>query len=538
MKKLLLVFLMLMVAAVSFAQLRIGLLTDFCGDGLATTRYGGEYSKYDKDNPSVLYLGPGSFNILSLAPFAPHNIGMPKENELKLTVNYTGENFSGFFRVALDNYVRPNTNEPGVINGNGDNFLLDNLFASGIDEWRIEGTIGFFRAWLGRNPNRGVVNRFAAFSELMRFANNDFGVLVPSFTKDASNTQETALINADIDNNNFMQVYSTSGQINNQGTSFFVLSGKFAPFTVSLAGDLGNHSTIGADADIDPEEGQVDFDPYAFIRGNGGIRFSGENIKNLFNFDLIYQLRGGDPTTNKDKATEPNGDAKWMHSIGLYANILGVKDLGIALGYSAMFRTYEDFKGVIVDRNATEELTYSFKSPFWSGINLHFRYTGLQKLTVTFHNNFSFAGVAGENYSLVHPLNYARLEKNAADMMTAARYLGEKEKQNWFALFNGLHLAYRVSSQLTANFMFQNRFAGIKRAYDEKDSGSVTSDVFSSAAFLSCSLGSVLVEGGLTVRNISHNWTADGANTLDGKSVDMKGTISYLAIPLRTRITF
>ena len=82
MKKLLVLLLMLTAATSAFSQFRIRIASDLCGEALATTRFGGEYNRYDKD--SVLYQGPGSFNIFSMAPFAPHNVGMTKENERRL----------------------------------------------------------------------------------------------------------------------------------------------------------------------------------------------------------------------------------------------------------------------------------------------------------------------------------------------------------------------------------------------------------------------------------------------------------------------
>jgi hypothetical protein len=194
-----------------------------------------------------------------------------------------------------------------------------------------------------------------------------------------------------------------------------------------------------------------------------------------------------------------------------------------------MLRTYGDYTGAIDGMNNNAETTYSFKSPFWSGINLHLQYTGLQNLTVTFHNNVSFTGVKGGKDRLVHPLGYARLQPGPiTDTKEAYEYLEENENQDWFAMYNGLHFAYKVTDRLSAHLMLQNRFSDITKMKDgAKDPGSVTSDYFSSAALVSYALGNVLIEGGLVFRNISHEW-ADG----------VKGNVSYFAIPLRTRITF
>jgi len=518
-----------MVTSVAFTQLNFNVVADFTGGAMTTIRYSGEYNRYDKDNNNSLYLGPGSFSIMSLAPFLPYNIGQPKENELKFNVSYTGENFSGHIRVPLDRYVRADNDRPGFINENGDGFILGNLLTTAIDEWRIEGRIGYFTAWVGHTDNKGVVNNFEAFNELMGGKVDNFGILIPSFARDASNKRPTALINAEMDNNNFRQLYSTLDALTCQSTTFFVLSGKFAPFIVSLAGDLGNHSTIGTAVNINPSGGQADYDPFAFIRGNGGIRVSGENIKDMFNFDLTYKLRGGDQSANKDKYDLPNGEGRWMHSLGLYANILGVENTGIALGYSAMFRTYEDYKGIIADMNNDNEASYFIKSPFWSGINLHLQYIGLQNLIITFNNNVSFASSVGEKDKLNHPLEYARFGRNPAGIRTAYFFLEENEKNSWFALYNGLHVAYKLTNHLTASLMLQNTFSQIKKINNEIiDFESAKTDHFSIAALISYTLGNVLMEGGLVFRNISNTWESDGA----------KANVSYFSIPLRTRISF
>jgi hypothetical protein len=161
----------------------------------------------------------------------------------------------------------------------------------------------------------------------------------------------------------------------------------------------------------------MDFDPGIFTpndnasglgqtRIGGGIRLSAVNAFNLGTYELAYKIRGGDPTPkinetwDDDNTTgnfQPDGEGVMTHVAGLYFNLPNmVPDLGIGIGFTTLFRTYEDeVTGSPANPN---RYFIETKSPFFTGADLFLRYSGIQDFRFTIKNNVSFANIPQNTY--------------------------------------------------------------------------------------------------------------------------------------------
>jgi len=119
--------------------------------------------------------------------------------------------------------------------------------------------------------------------------------------------------------------------------------------------------------------------------------FSGRNLGPI-NFDLFYAVDGGD--TN----TVLRGTGKWENLLGAYVGLDLMEDigLGVSLGYTANFIARE--KGQ--EMNDDKLVAYDNEDPVWSGIDLKFRFNGVEKLDIFFNNNVSFASITGTDYKV------------------------------------------------------------------------------------------------------------------------------------------
>jgi len=483
MKKILVVLLILGISAGAFAQLKAELSADINPELFKYTTLTGDSSRAEYGGSD------GNFDLLSSS-------NLRKNNEVRLALTYTGENYGGYIRWRLDPLFVPGSgsqNNSGFgtqggnfFNNNGQGVTVQNLFDQNFNTWRMYGnwdaSFAKFTAWIGNSDDRGKTSgRVGTFDDFLKIKQDSYGIIAPIVTADVAglgNTlgylrlRETSSGTATVpgtmagsntykegslggafnvfETNNLLKA-PNNGRVNTTltdtaqrtaaatqfGTSdqpFYVLSMNMSPFTVQLAGDVGNNSGIVGGND--------------HTRFNGGLRFSGDRVGDFVSFDITYRFRGGDTNTRSDNtidviagtAPQPDGGGNSAHSFGLFAHLFLIKDLVIGLGYSGVVRSYED------DYVGTDNYLTSWSSPYINGIDLRAQFTGVDKLNILFHNNISFAfGKESdeENHRLVYGFDGTTLANNV--------------KEGWFAMYNALGADYMLSEYLKVAFQISNR---------------------------------------------------------------------------------
>jgi hypothetical protein len=491
MKKCLVVLLALAVAGGASAQLKATVTAELNPELLRFSSPLGD----DADNDSA------AIDFLS----SSGNGTIGRENGLKLALNYTGEGFSGYMRLNADKLIRAGGNSAGnsFVDGSGNNVTPVDILQLTFDEWNAKATVGMFNLFVGNTGDRGKVKTLQNFDGYLKTKIDNYGI-------NAYAADTTYGLNfKDLDNNNLQRNFTfNSSSVTNGTTAFtnasrpyFSAAVKFDPFTVQIAGDLGYNSEI-ATGDVSK------------TRLNGAFRVSGEKVADLVTFDVIYKFHGGDANTFDGTATpQPDGSGVSSHSFGVYANLFVVDGLDIGLGYSGLFRSYEDQK--------TPAATLTRSGPFYNGIDLRFAYTGIDKLTITFNNNISLAGAEGDND--------ANTTIYGVDGSTSLGASGSKD--SWFALYNALGFNYQLSDKLTASLQFANKL-GTRTQESTGYKNEVSNDRFGAAAFASYAFSSnVTIAAGL---DFLHNSTS---TKITGTSDANVGRMT-LGIPLYLKIVY
>ena len=469
-------------------------------------------------------------------------------NELLLSIGYRGDNVEFHTRAMLDPMVRANERQGSVIPPNlmsGDNSFVQitnnwrtpnwaDFLRYSFDEYYVKGNAGFLSGYMGNTPDRGKVNAFNNFTDdVLRTVNvGYYGVNLPGGGKHCQDRFCACRHYADflkdgLDTNNFMRSPGIDGFLDFIDLPYLMMSANLrplfrnanVPLTIQIAADPGNNSGITSNWD--------------YKKVNAGLRISGESILNRITFDAIYRMKGGDPDTkysfdkvynNTSGVIQPDGAGRTAHTFGLYANILNVPGFGFGLGYSGYIRIFE-----ANDNTGPETITKT--GPLFSGIDLRLQYKGIEKLTITFNNNISFAGVKRESGdNIVIGVLYSPLTNDTA--------------QKWFALYNALGLDYMLSDKLTASFQIANRFGKITTETTPGGAGGFKTDrsrlQLGGGAYTAFQFNKYLLfQGGLAFRfvNDSYSNSAAGAQAA-ADTRDASGGIFDIAIPIRMRIVF
>ena len=204
------------------------------------------------------------------------------------------------------------------------------------------------------------------------------------------------------------------------------------PVLVDLGMDLSSLSITGSS---NPAQHRVNFN--MVIRGN--------NIASLFNFDLMYRVRGGDASIDDSwheifgGGNQPDGRGKYAHLLSLDFGFPSlIPYLGFSAGYVAYFHTYETMRP---PPDAVDQTPVKTKSPLYSGITLNIRYTGVPGLRLILNNTVIFAHA-------LQPETYVKSYSTLGN-----RELFPDKSDSWFALYNAIAAQYglgKVSAHLEA----------------------------------------------------------------------------------------
>jgi len=137
---------------------------------------------------------------------------------------------------------------------------------------------------------------------------------------------------------------------------------------------------------------------------NGAFMFSGSPADAIA-FDVFYAIVGVDlnnlsrtedlPTNVAYGYKDPQG--KWNNVLGAYVQVKGIENLFLSVGYTASFTVFEAGAYMSGDSDFTQSKAVNYNAPIFSGIDLRLGYSGIDKIGLKFNNNFSFAGVNGDD---------------------------------------------------------------------------------------------------------------------------------------------
>jgi hypothetical protein len=501
MKKLIAVSILLtLLSAAAFAQFKVELDGKFQPDLLLVTAPTGDAANQDKG--TSVYKGTGTFDFLA-------TYGTWIKNDLDVTLSYTDpdKRFKGLVQLNAEKWLQylasgsydsqtsvptsaPATNYPSGYPGQADNFQSVLGFLNiPFGDWYLWGTAGIFTGYAGNTGDRGAVggNNHVFDGRAGRFHDN-FNSFVDRFKVDNYGifTPFGGPV-LDIDNlGKHHQGYS------NSGNAYLSLTTNLDPIAVAVGADLGGlYETLKR---TDPVSNS-----YAY--GGGAFRVSGSGIADIVDFDVIYKLSGGDPSTDdkiKDVTgtnnAQPDGRGSWQHSFGLYANLGIIDGLGIGVGYSGTVRAEEDKKV-----SASETVRYIY--PLLNGIDLRFKLSMIEKLTVTFNNNISFSAISNDDDQLTDRQSIGSMQGSGNPFgNTGTR---DKEiKDSYLALYNALGVSYAITDAVKANLTLGNKL-NTYNLTNNMDAGkeyqvNMTGDTFTATASALYSLTSnVKLEAGL-----------------------------------------
>jgi hypothetical protein len=487
MKKLLAVSILLtLLTAAAFAQLGISVYGDFYPDLMKITAPTGD-SVDKKDTPAN---GTGTFDFLSSS-------NMTKgDNELRLNLSYKDPKegkYEGLLQLKGDKAIPRGAVEN--IPGTSAKDLMGYLV---IGDFYLKGTAGPLTGYIGDTSNRGATASF-------RFAN--FNNFIDNRKLDNFGVQTT---NGYLDVNNLQKSMKQSGA-SQLSMTYASLTANFAPISVDIAGDLGMV--------VDPTTVTN-----SYSQAGGAVRVSGSKLLNDFlNLDVIYKIHGADPDTNSIVKDQPDDQGIYDHSFGLYAGISVMKDLALGVGYSGYVRTHE---------NATNNNKYIY--PLFSGIDLRLKFTGVDKLSLIFNNNISFAGTTGDDddATLIVGLNNL---KSGQDIGGKGANGGKELTESSFFMANMLGIFYKVTDDLTGSFQVGNKLT----TYNETDGReSTTKKTDSVTDQLWVAAGAEFTLGSNVLLGAALRLDVDSTSKKVTDTAETNGGLLTFGIPLRIKVQF
>lgn len=321
---------------------------------------------------------------------------------------------------------------------------LFSAFRAPID-FRLRFAHPLFNFTLGENVARAV-DEYRDFTDWSMHVHN-YGVLLPGDDRFIFRTVPDRM----------GYKFNPVNPISISQNIFGILTLKFLEFRffLPLHIDLGIDFNTGSITGIS-EAAQRRVNLFSALRGR--------RIGGFLNFDLEYQMRGGDGNLddswdeilNPGGGFQPDGRGAMSH---YFSFIFGLPDLipnlGIGLGYFALFSRYEDLS----PRPDEDFPLITTTGPLYSGIELRLRYTGIPGLRLTMYNNISFANASEPEIffdSVAGDWQVSGVSKGINGQL-----LNPFRSQSWFAMHNAFAAEYAINSRLSTRLEVIHRMAVI-----------------------------------------------------------------------------
>ena len=450
----------------------------------------------------LAYDGNGTFDFLSSA----HKWTTP-DLALKFSYSDPNGNFGGLAAIDAADWILSLSAQ------DYDNYDMDSqnvlgFLSNPFGDWNLWGKAGIIKLYVGNEANRGVTDRYAGNFNGMallslrdNWARDNYGIITPGTAGLAAG--DVLDLGSSLDINNLRRHVFGTIDGKQRGNAYFALTADLSPIKVDIAGDFGR------------DFGAITSGQDTYSQGGGAFRVSGKGIVDIIDFDVIYKLFGGDPTTDikldDPDPTQPDGKGLWNHSFGIFANINIIDGLGIGVGYSGYTAARENKKDVPTGDEITR-----YVYPYINGIDLRFQFNGVENLVLTFNNNFSFGAIVNDSDSRteVYGLDGGLLA--GANNNAASR--AQEFSQGYFAMYNALGVSYGITDELTANVSIGNLLNTFNETDKMDESKTVikdtTADRFHGSVSAAYSFtDNVTIEAGLEFEATSANWQKTDATT-------------------------
>jgi hypothetical protein len=423
------------------------------------------------------------------------------DQRLIVSLSNNGDNHRVYIDVKLDDIWIEGFTFMKLINGDA-------------ADWEFSGNTGasgaavVFDGKVGTGRYGGFVSDNALWGphDYLGYADrNFFGVQTKTKFQQSDN-----ISTVDIDGSPWRAVYALGATFNNN---------------IRLA--IG--STFGWGAGLSAEG--VD-NPYASAsKVKGGFMLSGRDLGPL-SFDLFYAINGG------DKNTVIRGTGEWENLLGAYVGLNIVENLGLSVGYTANFIQSETAQEL--DKNGAW-VTYDTTNPFWSGVDIKIKFSGIDKMGITFNNNISFASAASE-VTPEAPDNkgYTRIVGLDGSSLNVAK--DNSVTQNWTAWTMILGVSYSLTDNLSVSLTFFNKMTTFAEESENKAASSSsksteTNNDFRAALLASYGVGNVSF--GLGVQFFDDNQSKEIESKYSGGSSTGKGSLDIVkfAVPIFFKVS-
>jgi len=490
------------ISAAAFAEFKVGFELDLTQNVLSATTPLDDDA--DLKNPYNRF--PGKFD------FFTENRNEKRQSEMYLRLDFIKEYFDA--RIEFTGHQLVNRRDRGLREISS---FLDLIDEFAIGDFWVRGDLGVVNGVYGRLHNRGIMNAYRFDNDTWwdrRYtganpANGDtlgpyrfFGYQMPENIK--TNPHITKFRYTEV--NNHRAIHG--------GEQYILIGGKFNDFGLELSGSRSINKAIDHGSAI-----------------SLGARFSGINVADLINFELVYGLTGQDATMNmfgdnENQNVGPYADGKgrWDHRFGLYGGLdLLDGDLGLGFGYSGGFLSYEFWEK---DGGSPNDKDLQMFGPFYSGIDLKAQFRGIDRLTVTGTVNASFSTVKG-----------TKLEDDKWYMgmgILSEGALNEKQEEGFFGLAAGINVGYELVDNLDVALQIKNSAQWESYTDDAKEFNQVKNQlgVSLTARYRMTQYFSIMCGLAMQMDNISQ----------DGKNMDpfvsYKGGDLYFGIPITLQVRF
>jgi hypothetical protein len=521
--------LFVILAAAVFAQddegkWKVGFKGQFVTDMLSATSMTGK-SETTTTGSSTQTTEFGKFNKGTINWFSnrdnPWHSGPGQR--LLLSLSNSGENYEVYGDMKIDNWV----------SGGWDGTIMQ-LLSAGNADWWLKGTAGIFDASLGTAGYGGFVSTQATWNDWLGWNNLcRFGVWR------AAGPDDGFLVGGDF------RTWVQWGAIAALGV------GLGDNFKFSLGYRINPHPNW--DSGYTPN----DDDPTASMSSiNGSFMFNGR-VSDAIAFDLFYSIMGRDDDTFGRPRTIaasdlgpiipsgsgiPYGTAdvgQWGNIIGAYIGLNVVENLGLSIGYTANFDVYETTEflptGSTDWSNAKER---KFIAPFYSGIDIHLSYSGIDKIGLTFNNNISLAGVKatklednGDWTEIVLDFDGGVMNLGTGDSWSKDWFHWNTELKASLGFIEGVGLTLHLGNQLG---MKTDNASG--SGYTSKSTA--TENEFRVSLFADHGIGAVTVGAGIDFGIRSKAYESEISGGGSTTTVKANSDVTYFSIPILFRVAF
>jgi len=500
--------LLALLSAAVFAQegsgWKIGFTAQLARNFFYSTKAFGEYERSATGQPTQTgKLGDyidGSSNLFTWTSEHPWTGARP-DNRLLISISNSGEHHSVYLDFKVDDtWIQEGAKFSDLLNGDAADWWFSG------DTGGIEGAVVVFDGKVGTGRYNGFVPVYELWDDWIQAGDyNFFGVQRTDRFQQSNNISAVGM-----DGDPWQAVYALGATFG--GNFRFALGSTLGSFNDGLDNPYASASSVEA-----------------------GFMLSAKGLGPL-SLDAFYAINGN------DRNTFVRGTGAWGNLFGVYAGLNIVENLGLSVGYTGNFLQNEKQE----EPDGTTTKPFDLINPLWSGIDIKVKFTGINKLSLTFNNNISFAAVkAGDEITKTGTNVIIGLDGNdfhlSGDLKDA--------NQSWFAYNAVLGANYALSDRLSVTFALMNLLgvysSDSKRegtGYSTTAKSTITKDELRSSIHAEYTVGNVTVGLGLNLGLITDSYESqrDAANSGTSSTETTKITFTTVkfGVPLFFKVAF